>query len=203
MNPALFSALLLLFSGSPQPAPDDGMKTVAEMSELSAGIKSYTFDLHVNILVHTFPELRFHLDGTGEYRRPSRYTIRFKHVPWFGKGFENVSLGPLDPSTWPKQYEIVVADRTGDVTTLSMHDRVKSPLTEARAKVDARTGLRQLVWTYSYGGRIQLDVSPRDVAGFPLPETEDADIVMPRLKVSAHADFKNYSLIADEADVAP
>jgi hypothetical protein len=107
------------------------------------------------------------------------YTIRFRHVPWFGKGFEHVSLGPLDPMTWPKQYEITVAERDGDLTVLSMRDRVKSPLTEARATLDARNGLRQIVWTYNYGGRVQLDVNPRDVAGFPLPQTEDADIVMP------------------------
>lgn len=203
MDPALFSALLLLFGASPQPVPDDGARTIAEMSERSAGIKSYTFDLHVAIRVHTFPELRFHLDGTGEYQRPSHCVIHFKHLPWFGKGFENVSLGPLDPSSWPRQYDITVVERSGDVTTLSMHDRVKSPLTEARAKLDARSGLRQLVWTYDYGGRIQLDVNPHDVSGFALPETEDADIVMPRFKVSAHADFKNYRLVADEADVVP
>ena len=203
MSAAFLSVLLLVLGGAPGLTPDEGTRTIAELSARNAGIRSYTFDLHVHIVVHMFPEVRFGLDGQGEYRRPSQFFVRFKKVPWFGKSFERINLGPLDPTTWPKQYTITVAQHDGDVTVLSMRDRVKSNLTEARATIDARDGLRQLVWLYNYGGRIQLDVRPREVSGFPLPEAEDASIKMPNVSASAHADFTNYRVEVDEAANAP
>ncbi len=204
MTDALFSALLLMLGSSPELTPNDGASTIAELSQRNAGLKSYTFDLHVAILVHSIPQLRFHLDGTGEYERPSTYIVHFKKVPWFApKGFENVSLMPLEPSSWPKQYTITTVQHDGDTTTLTMKDKIKSPLSEAKATLDARSGLKQMIWSYNYGGRIQLDVTPSDVSGFPLPSTEDADITMPALKVTAHADFTNYHVTADDAATLP
>ncbi len=201
MTAALLTVLLAA-SGGPEVTPDEGIRTIAELSQRTAGIKSYTFDLHVGVVVHMWPEVRFHLDGVGEYRRPSTYKVHFTKVPWFGKGFENVSMEALDPATWPTQYTIS-AQRDGDTTVLSMHDRRKSSLKECLATIDAQQGLRQLVWLYSYGGRIQLDINHADQAGFALPSTEDAQINMPSFRVSAHADFTNYRVEVDEATAAP
>jgi hypothetical protein len=203
MTAALLSVLLSTAAGGPELTPDQGIRTIAELSQRNAGIKSYTFDLHVGVVVHMWPEVRFHLDGIGEYRRPSTYKVHFTKVPWFGKGFENVSMESLDPATWPAQYDITVAERTGDTTVLSMHDRRKSSLKECRATIDAHDGLHQLLWLYSYGGRIQLDITPADQLGFKLPSTEDAQITMPSFRVSAHADFTNYRVEVDEATAAP
>jgi hypothetical protein len=66
MTPALFSALLLLVGGTPELTPDEGIRTVVEVAQRNAGIRSYTFSRHVNVVVHAFPEVRFHLDGQGE-----------------------------------------------------------------------------------------------------------------------------------------
>jgi hypothetical protein len=200
---AAFLTVLLAASGGPELTPDEGIRTIAELSQRYAGIKSYTFDLHVGVVVHMWPEVRFHLDGVGEYRRPSIYKVHFTKVPWFGKGFENVSMESLDPATWPGQYNISVSQRDGDTTVLSMHDRRKSSLKECQATIDARDGLRQLVWLYSYGGRIQLDINHEDQLGFKLPSTEEAQINMPSFRVSAHADFTNYRVEVDEATAAP
>lgn len=187
------------FLGAASPANDDIAQALAVGPLRDAALHSYTFDLHVSVLVHTFPTLRFHLDGVGSYERPHHVQIQFTHVPWFGKGFEKIDLAALEPSEWPASYDVSVSRRDGDVTEVSMHDRKKSPLSEAHAVLDAKAGLRQIVWKYDYGGRIQLDVTPKDVQGFALPSTEDADIVMPHLKATAHAEFTNYHVVSDSA----
>ena len=152
-----------------------------------------------------FPQLRFHLDGTGEYERPATYIVHFKKVPWFAPE----GLRERQPHAARAEFvaEAVHDDRTvqhdGDTTTLTMRTRSKSPLSEAKATLDARSGLKQMIWSYNYGGRIQFDATPSDVSGFPLPSTEDANITMPALKVTAHAQLTNYHVTADDAATLP
>jgi hypothetical protein len=198
----LAASLLLLGVASPASLKDPAEAITAE-NDRNLALRSYTFDLHVNIVVHTFPSLRFHLDGVGTYERPQHVVVRFTHVPWFGKGFERVDLAAFDPRTWPGQYTIAVARRDGDLTELAMHDRAKSPLKEARATLDAHAGVRRMIWEYDYGGRIEVNVTPAQVSGFALPSTEDAEIKMPGVKASAHAEFTNYRVVSDEAANAP
>ena len=187
------------FFGAAPTATDDVAQALAVGPLRDATLHAYTFDLHVSVLVHTFPAVRFYLDGTGSYERPHHVQIQFTHVPWFGKGFEKVDLAALEPSEWPQAYDVSVARRDGGITEVSLHDRKKSALSEAHAVLDTKAGLRQMVWKYDYGGRIQLDVTPKDVEGFSLPATEDADIVMPHMKASAHAEFTNYHVVSDSA----
>ena len=196
----LLGALVLLGSApAPAPAPAEGGELIVALAGRNAGVKSYTFDLSVNVKMQTFPWLNFHLDGTGEYHRPNHYLVRFKRVPYFGKGFEQVSMAPLDPKNWPQQYTISATERSGDATVVVMHDRVKSPLSEMRATVDPKNGVSRLVWTYNYGGRIQVDVTPQEISGIPFPANEEAQIIMPQVRAVAHADFRNYRVVVDEA----
>jgi len=199
----VLAASLLLLGAAPASALKDATEAITADSDRNLALRSYTFDLHVNVVVHTFPTLRFRLDGIGTYERPQHVVVHFTHVPWFGKGFERVDLAAFDPRTWPAQYTIAVARHDGEVTELSMHDRAKSPLKEARATLDARAGVRRMVWEYDYGGRIEVNVTPAEVSGFTLPASEDAEIKMPGVKATAHAEFSNYRVVSDEAANAP
>jgi hypothetical protein len=200
---AVSASSLFFASAAPAEAPDDVSRTIAADTDRIAGLRSYTFDLHVNILVHTFPAVRFHLDGVGSYERPQHVVIRFTHVPWFGKGFEKIDLAAFDPRSWPSQYAISVARHNGAETELAMRDLKKSALKEARATIDARDGIKQMVWEYDYGGKIQVDVTPQRISGFALPSSEVAEITMPHVHATAHAEFTNYRVVADAADNAP
>jgi hypothetical protein len=194
---ALCAALVLVGAAAPSA---EVAQVLDSASARNPALKAYTFDLHVNVWVHTFPALRFHLDGVGTYERPKPVRIRFTHVPWFGKGFENVDLGALEPNMWPQSYDVSVTRHEGEVTELALHDLKKSPLKQASARVDAKTGLQQMVWEYDYGGRVQLDVKHGNVEGYQLPTSEDADIVMPHIKATAHAEFTNFHVVTDTAD---
>jgi hypothetical protein len=198
----LVAAPLLLGTAAPS-TPSDVAETIAADYDRLAGLRSYTFDLHVNVVVHTFPAIHFHLDGVGTYERPQHVMVHFTHVPWFGRGFERVDLAAFDPRTWPDQYTITVAHRDGDVTELAMRDRAQSALKRALATIDTHAGVRQMVWEYDYGGRIQVDVAHQNVSGFTLPSEEDAQIVMPHVKASAHAEFTNYRVVSDAAANSP
>jgi hypothetical protein len=57
-------------------------------------------------------------------------------------------------------------------------------------------GVRDIKWSYTYGGWVQLKVTPSSSA-FILPAAEDAEIVMPVMTASAHAVFTNYHIVAD------
>jgi hypothetical protein len=167
------------------------------MAAKSSAVNSYTFDLSANFKFVSFPWIRFAIDGNGSYVRGGQYTIHFAHVPWFGKGYETIKLDPVDPQKWPEQYVINAQTLPDGGRLFVMHDRKQSPLTEARASIDRDGNVRQIVWTYSYGGKITLNIDPTVVAGHPFPASEDADIDMPRYHVIAHAGFTNYQVSVD------
>ncbi|MBV9270006.1 MAG: hypothetical protein JO165_02865 [Candidatus Eremiobacteraeota bacterium] len=163
----------------------------------TARIRQYTFDVDAHIALLTFPWIRFRLTGHGQYTRGGAYFVHFDRVPWFGHGFETMPMGALDPQTWPRQYSMSVAQSDGDRTVLRMHDLKKSPLTEAIATFDQQLSVRELLWTYNYGGHVKLDITPQTVSGFAFPGNEDAEIVMPHYRAMAHAVFTNYRVVTD------
>lgn len=196
---ALLAALALLAEGP----PDDAARVFATSAAVSSAVRSYSFDLHVDFALRTFPYLHVHLDGTGTYRRPDLYSIHFRDVPWFGKGFENIKMDALEPVTWPRTYDVVSLDRAGNRSIVQMKDRTNGHVKGVRAELDD-DGLRAVTWSYENGGTIEVDVTPTHVDGYPLPASEDADIQVPGYHVVAHAQFDDYKLVTDDGgDASP
>lgn len=197
----LLSAASLTLGGAQTPplaAPPAVVAwTLASMAAKSAAVNAYTFDLNANFKFVSFPWIRFSLAGTGSYMRGAQYTVHFTHVPWFGHGYETIKLDPLDPQKWPQQYTIVAQTLPDGGHIFVMHDRKRSKLSEARATIDPDGNVRQIVWTYTYGGRVTLVIVPTVVAGHAFPASEDADISMPHYHVVAHAGFTNYQVTVD------
>ncbi|MGZ3498695.1 MAG: hypothetical protein ACXVAK_14190 [Vulcanimicrobiaceae bacterium] len=206
MRIALLCALLVaLQSGTaavPVPAatesPDPATELIAAMSAHNASLTAYTFDVHVHVAMHSFPWLRFSMDGTGEYQRNGQYMVHFRHVPWFGRGFENLSMTTLDPVNWPKQYEMSVVQHDGDVSVLSMHEQKGGGLKDIRATVDQNAGVREIAWEYKNGGLIRLSIAPAQVGKYSLPASEDAVITVPIVKATAHGEFTNYRIVSEQ-----
>jgi len=189
---ALVASIALLAEGP----PDEAARIFATTGARTSAVRSYSFELHVDFALRTFPYLRFHLDGTGSYLRPDLYSIHFRNVPWFGKGFENIKMDPLEPVTWPQTYDIVNLAHDGDRSILDMRDRTDGHVRGVHAELDSE-GLRSVQWSYVNGGVIRVDVSPTLVDGYPVPSSEDADIQVPGYHVTAHADFDDYKLVTD------
>jgi hypothetical protein len=189
---ALAVSLAILAEGP----PDEAARVFATTGERTSAVRSYTFALHVDFKLKTFPYIGVHLDGTGKYERPNLYSIHFRNVPWFGKGFENVKMDPLEPVTWPATYDVVSLSRNGDRSILEMKDRTDGHVKGVHAEIDDN-GLRQVQWSYLNGGTIRVEVNPKVVSGYPVPETEDADIQVPGYHVTAHASFNDYKLVTD------
>lgn len=190
---AIAAAVGLLGSA---PAGDDASELIANSAARMAPLHSYTFQIHVDFALKTFPYLKFHLDGDGSFVKPDLLSIHFKHVPWFGKGFENVSLDPLEPATWKESYDFTGVQKVGDRLHLEMKDRTDGHLKNINAELDG-DGLRRVQWNYINGGWIAVAVNPVHVDGFPLPQTEDAEIKVPGYHVEAHATFEDYKLVTD------
>jgi hypothetical protein len=178
---------------------DEASKIFAASAERTAPINSYTFKIHVDFALRSFPYAHFHVEGDGSFARPDLLSISFRHVPWFAKGFENVKLDPLEPQTWPQSYNIEALRRVGDHVEIEMQDRLKGHLSGIFASLDV-DGLRHVEWRYLNGGRIAVDVTPLHVDGYPLPSSEDADVQVPGYHVVAHATFTDYQLQTVKGD---
>jgi hypothetical protein len=178
---------------------DEASKIFAASAERTAPITSYTFKIHVDFALKSFPYAHFHLEGDGSFARPDLLSISFHHVPWFAKGFENVKLDPLEPQTWEQSYDIERLQHNGDRVDVEMQDRIKGHLKGVFASLDD-DGLRHVEWRYLNGGRIAVDVTPEHVDGYPLPSSEDADVQVPGYHVVAHATFTDYKLQTAKGD---
>lgn len=196
---ACLGALLFLSAQAPEP-PLDASRIIATLAQRNAAVKHFTFDVDAHIALLTFPWIRFELKGHGIYTRGSEYTVHFDHVPWFGHGFETMDMSALDPVNWSNLYTMDVGDQQGDTTTLVMHDVKKSRLRDARATIDATEGLREILWTYDYGGHVKLKIDQNAVDGHYFPTNEEAEIVMPAYRAMAWAKFSNYQVVMDESN---
>jgi hypothetical protein len=196
---AVLAATIALVGEAPAPSQsEEAARLFAISSTRTAGIQSYTSRLHVDVALRSFPYLKFHLNGTISFKRPDLYSVHFEHVPWFGKGFEDLKMDPLVPSTWPEHYDVTSLTHAGDRTLFEMRDKVDGHIKGVHAELDAE-GLRKIEWAYLNGGNIGLAVTPTIVSGIPVPASEDADIKLPTYHVVCHATFTDYKIVTDTA----
>jgi len=195
---ALIVAAVGLLAEAPAPSAqsEEAAQIFALTGSRTAPVASYTSKLHVDFALRSFPYLKFHLEGHVEYKRPNLYSVHFDHVPWFGKGFENMKMDPLQPQTWPEHYDVASLSRDGNRTSLEMRDKIAGNIKGIHAELDP-DGLRRIEWQYVNGGRIDVHVDPTVVGGVPLPATEDAEIKLPAYHVVAHATFSDYKVVTD------
>ena len=195
---AVLTATVVLLGEAPTPsAPsEEAARVFALSSTRTAAVQSYTSRLHVDVALKSFPYLKFHLNGTISFKRPNLYSVHFEHVPWFGKGFEDMKMDPLVPSTWPEHYAVTSMSHAGDRTMLVMKDKTDGHIRDVHAELDA-DGLRKIEWAYLNGGNIGLNVTPQQVRGIPVPASEDAEIKLPTYHVVCHATFTDYQIVTD------
>ena len=194
----MMAASIGMLAEAPGPAApsEEAAKIFALSGTRTAQVHSYTSKLHVDFALRSFPYLKFHLEGHIAYKRPNLYSVHFYRVPWFGKGFENMKMDPLEPQTWPEHYDVASLTHDGDRTHVEMRDKITGNVKGIHAELDG-DGLRRIQWLYHNGGRIDVHVNPTIVEGIPLPATEDADIKLPSYHVVAHATFTDYKIVTD------
>jgi len=199
----LLAAALFLLAEAPAPSAtsEEAARVFAVSGARTAAVQSYVSNLHVDFALLSFPYLKFHLDGKITYQRPNVYSVHFDHVPWFGKGFENIKADALQPATWGEHYDIDKVAHDGDRTIVEMRDKTTGHVKGVRAELDT-DGLRRIVWTYLNGGKIAVSIVPTTVSGAPVPASEDADIALPSYHVTAHATFTDYKIVTDAGTVA-
>jgi len=191
----LIGAIFLLAEGP----PDEATRIIQMSGERTAAVRSYTFAVHVDFALRSFPPVAFHLDGRGKWDRPDLYSVSFRNVPWFAKGFENVKMDPLEPQTWLNDYDFVSVTADGTRHHINMRDKISGHVKDVRAELDA-DGLRRIEWNYDNGGRIVVEIDPITVDGVPVPGAERADIRLPGYHIVAQARFDEYKIVTDAAD---
>jgi hypothetical protein len=199
LRAAVIAASIAMLAEAPAPTAPTAEETakVLAMGSARNAVHSYTSKLHVDLALRSFPYLKFHLEGHVEYKRPNTYSVHFERVPWFGKGFENMKMDPLEPQTWPDHYDIASIVRSGGRAHVEMHDKIAGNIKGVHAELD-NDGLRRIAWLYTNGGNIDVSVNPTVIEGVPVPASEDADIKLPAYHVVAHATFTDYKIITDQ-----
>jgi hypothetical protein len=179
---------------TPTPLADPAAAALSAVVQRNASLHDYTFDVDAHIALLTFPWIRFSLSGHGQYTKDGAYTVHFDHVPWFGHGFETISMASLDPKNWPEQYTITLAKPQNDNTVLSLHDRKHTSLDETLVTIDHDQTVREILWNYANGGHVRLSIVPAQISGYALPQSEEAEIVVHGYRAMADASFTNYKV---------
>ncbi len=193
--PALASALLAVVGAVPVGAHDSAFIAARDRNP---SLKAYSFHVSVAMRMQTFPWLRFHLDGIGNYERGRRYEIQFTRVPFFAQDFKKVDLSALDPTMWQKQFFVQLAGQKNGMTTFELRPRKvdpkeQNPLVSAQVMLDEKDSTRDVVLQYA-SGEIHMSLNPTQTQGFRLPESSDVDVKLPGRSLSAHVDFTDYTI---------
>jgi hypothetical protein len=199
-----FVALLALAAAVTSPGasragnevPSEAQRAFEASSSRTAAVSAYVARLNADIAMKSFPYLKFHLTGTISYKRPNLYSVHFDHVPWFAKGFDNIAMDELEPSTWPSKYDVISFTQKDGVADVELRDRLHASLDKVFAQIDG-DGLRSMRWLYTGGDHIEWAVVRTPVDGIPLPSLEEAQIHRPIFSLDAHATISEYKLTVD------
>lgn len=198
---AFTAALLVLSSMTTAPAAVDPALVAARNRNPS--LRAYTFHADVAMQMQTFPWLRFHLDGTGNYERGRRYDIQFDRTPVFARNIKSIDLSALDPTMWPKRYFVSVEGQRDGMTTFLLRTRETdpsnpNPLVAADVTLDGNDATRTVDLHYE-SGEIQMNLTPANTEGYQLPATFDVIVRLPGKNLNAHAAFTDYSITNEAA----
>ncbi len=142
-----------------------------------------------------FPWLRFHMQGSGQYRPNQEYDVKFLSAPWFfSKRPGGTDLSMLDPVMWPQHYTYQQIGVRDGMALFTLHSLTKTDpmLDDATVALGPQGCARTVDAAFSDGTSIHMNITPSEVDGFLLPHSLTADIDEPHLSLSASADFKNY-----------
>ncbi len=197
-----FTAALFTFAGvASSPASVDPV--LVAVRNRNPSLKAYTFRVSVAMRMQTFPWLRFHLDGNGDYVRAQRYVIEFTNTPFFARNLQSIDLSALDPTMWPQRFVVSVEGQKNGMTTFLVRSRKvnpadPNPLVAADVTLDADDATRNVDLHYR-SGEIQMNLTPAQVQGYHLPISFDVNVRMPGQTLSAHAAFTDYTITHEEA----
>lgn len=198
---ALSAALAVLSGVGTSPASVD--PAIVAARDHNPSLKAYTFNADVAMQMTTFPWLRFHLHGTGDYQRGRRYDIQFDRTPFFARNVKSIDLSALDPTMWPHRFIVNVENQNDGMTTFLLRARKidptdPNPLVAADVTLDPNEATRNVDLHYK-SGEIQMNLTPGDMQGYQLPMSFDVMVRLPGQTMNAHAAFSNYTITQEEA----
>jgi hypothetical protein len=194
---ALLGGSAVARAGSPPVPTADTAVILSRIAQRNPDITTYRARLHVDVAMRSFPFLRQHLDGSTFYKRPSNYEVVFDRVPFYAHGFEHIYTDIGDSSNWQKRFVITyVGERHvdgNDEIELRLVQRVRGQIDHETALVNAQTWtIDQLEYHYYNGGVVTMTQRFTDIAGYLMLVRQDAEIAIPHIRASAHADYTDY-----------
>ena len=195
LRAAAAAATLLCFLTTTAGSAMDGSGVIASAYGRNASLNSFTFRMSVEMAMHHFPWLHFHMDGTGHYERGKRYDVEFDNAPVLAPGMQRVDLSTLAPSLWSRKYRVSVKELRGDDTIFKLTPRRADTMREALVAVSPTGGTRSVEMHYSDGTNITLNVNTSNASGYLVPVEAQATIDSPRMPLSADATFSDYSFV--------
>ena len=198
---ATMSLAVLLGAAPTIPAPPPSATDVlARVTRGDAAIESYAVPVRIDVHVHKWITLHFHLDGTQYYKRPDHLALDMHAVP---AQYRTLFAQLGTPLTWSSLYDLRLNGPTAQSGTIQLEGTPKRAGDIERMLVDVdgdAAAPLHAQWFCRGGGTIDMHITESAVSGYALPQTADADMSFGGYKVHATFTYGPYAVNEAVAD---
>jgi hypothetical protein len=184
------------------PAPlVSATEVMARVTRGDAAIESYVVPVRIDVRVHKWITLRFHLTGTQYYKRPDRLALDMHAVP---SQYRQLFAQLGTPLTWSSIYDLRLIASNAQPGTYQLEGIPKRPGDVERLLVDVdgdAAAPLHAQWFCRGGGTIDMHINEAmGPGGFALPQHAEADMRFGSYNVHATFTFGAYAVNEAIAD---
>lgn len=199
---ATVSAALLLGAAPTIPGPSiSATDVLARVTHADSAIDSYVVPVRIDVRVHKWITVHFHLNGTQYYKRPDRLALDMHAVP---EQYRTMFAQLGTPLTWPSIYDLRLVPSTAQPGTFQLEGTPKRAGDVERMVIDidgAPSAPLHAQWFCRGGGTIDMHIAEATgTGGYALPQHADADMSFGGYNVHAAFTWGPYAVNESIAD---
>jgi hypothetical protein len=199
----LLGAVAQVSSGGEAPSyrPEAAYKNLLK---LQRGIKSSIAVIEVRTKMRSFPPMSLTFRGHSYFQAPDKQTVVFDNVPGILKGMVKDSPSLAPAAAWPAEYDVTVSGDDGTATTFHCEPRdPDATLASADVVVDDRTGeMTQLSFKNKNGSETTTQQTYQRIGGHDVIVSQSGKSQGPGYKADVETTFSDYQFnVSIPADV--
>jgi hypothetical protein len=172
------------------------------MQHVNANLRSYTANLTVGIMSHSFPFLSPTLQGTAYFKQPDKSAVVFDTIPALANQFKKIYPQTEPPSVWPELYDVTPVSDDGTTSTFRLVRKKNGRIDHVDATVDDHAATVSSM-TYYYkdgGGSVSFTQVYDDIDGNFVIKSQTGKVDIPHYNADVTSTFSNYKLNVEVPD---